>query len=274
MLKISNLPAPLKKNLRQIANIILDTYDGIMGRRDELTPPRSLWRIGSGDYKHIGNTWLRYFVDFAELQPNHNVLDVGCGVGRMAVPLTTYLNTSSRYEGFDIDSNPIKWCQDHISSRYPNFNFRVANIYNKFYKPDGVAAENYHFPYDDHSFDFVFLTSVFTHMLPQGVEQYMSEITRILTPGGRCLISYFLLNEESINLIKQNPKRPNFLYGTDPYRTTDSVYPEVLIAYQEDYIRGLYKKHSLSIREPIIYGSWSGRPNYTDYQDIIVAYKN
>ena len=38
-------------------------------------------------------------------------------------------------------------------------------------------------------------------MVAEEVEHYLSEIARVLKPGGRCLISFFLLNEESLGLI-------------------------------------------------------------------------
>ena len=53
------------------------------------------------------------------------------------------------------------------------------------------------FPCADNSFDLVFLTSVFTHMFAGDVENYLSEISRVLKPGGKCLITWFLLDEVS-----------------------------------------------------------------------------
>ena len=41
--------------------------------------------------------------------------------------------------------------------------------------------------------DVAFLTSVFTHMLPEDVEHYLDELARVLKPGGRTLITWFLL---------------------------------------------------------------------------------
>ena len=59
----------------------------------------------------------------------------------------------------------IEWAQLSISSRFPNFTFQKADIFNKFYNPDGVfKAVDYRFPYEDRSFDLIFLTSVFTHI--------------------------------------------------------------------------------------------------------------
>lgn len=48
------------------------------------------------------------------------------------------------------------------------------------------------------SFDFVFLTSVFTHLLPEDMNNYFSEVVRVLTHARRCLITYFLLTFESL----------------------------------------------------------------------------
>lgn len=116
------------------------------------------------------------------------MLDVGCGSGRMALPLTGYLNSEGRYAGFDISQKAIAWCQEHITSAHPNFQFEVSDIYNSLYNPKGkYQSLDFRFPYPDASFDVVFLTSVFTHMFPPDVEHYLDEISRVLKPGGRCL---------------------------------------------------------------------------------------
>ena len=41
-------------------------------------------------------------------------------------------------------------------------------------------------------------------MLTEDMENYLSEIVRVLRKGGRCFITYFLLNPETIKLMKQN----------------------------------------------------------------------
>lgn len=64
------------------------------------------------------------------------MLDVGSGIGRMARPLTKFL-TSGSYVGIDIVPRGIEWCQRHITSRYPNFTFQHADVYNKEYNPTG-----------------------------------------------------------------------------------------------------------------------------------------
>jgi hypothetical protein len=75
------------------------------------------------------------------------------------------------------DVGSDEWCQGNISSKYPNFRFQLADVYNTEYNPGGThRASEYESPYEDESFDFVILTSAFTHMLPEEVSNYLSEI--------------------------------------------------------------------------------------------------
>ena len=97
--------------------------------------------------------------------------------GRIALALTEYLAPSARYEGFDVVEAGITWCRDEITPRYPNFRFTHVDLYNRSYNPGGrVHAAEMRFPYGDEQFDFVYLTSVFTHMLPADVERYLGEV--------------------------------------------------------------------------------------------------
>ena len=54
-------------------------------------PPAELTFCGDGDYRAIGAEFLGHFVRLADLRPHERVLDIGCGIGRMAVPLTQFL---------------------------------------------------------------------------------------------------------------------------------------------------------------------------------------
>ena len=98
----------------------------------------------------------------------------------------------------------IEWCQRVITPRYPNFHFRFSDIHNSFYNPRGRFRDfEYRFPYADESFDFVILSSVFTHMLSKGVAHYVSEVSRVLASGGRCFSTWFLLNPESVTRMEK-----------------------------------------------------------------------
>ncbi|MEB3065627.1 methyltransferase domain-containing protein [[Mycobacterium] zoologicum] len=248
------------------------------GSTAELLPPRELqdW-VGLGGpnvYKATGYEFLSYLVDLCGLQPSDAVLDVGCGSGRMALPLTGYLNREGRYAGFDVAEKPIAWCIENISQLHPNFDFKVADVQSKRYNPAGKCkSSDFRFPYPDESFDVVLLASVFTHMLPADVSQYMREIARVLRPGGRSLITFFLLNELSSAFSMQGKGQIAFEHEIQGARTASIENPEAAIAYQEDFVRGLYGRCGLEIREPVRYGAWCGRPDGMSGQDVVIAVK-
>lgn len=246
---------------------------------EEFIPPHELMRlvgsVSAALYKAVGEEFLQYFLRLGQLKPDAHVLDVGCGSGRMAIPLTQYLTANGSYQGFDIVPAAIDWCTATISARYPHFSFHVADVFNKFYNPQGkYKASEYAFPYENESFNFIFLTSVFTHMLPEDMERYLSEIIRVLKRGGRCLITFFFANEDS--LVHIQAKRSTILFDNDKdiYRTVSTQNTEEFaICYDESFIKDLYARSGLTVVEPVHYGSWCGRKNFLSYQDIIVAIK-
>lgn len=254
-----------------------DFSDMLLQRRDPLIPSTRLMFYGPRsiqDFKKNGADFLEYFINLCNLKPDGKVLDVGCGIGRKTLPLTQYLDSNGEYEGFDIIDLGINWCNKNITSKYPNFHFQKADVLNKYYNPNGkYKASEYKFPFEENYFDLVFLGSVFTHMLPNDLENYLSEVFRVLKSDGRCLISYFLINKNSLTSIQSNISSINFQYDLEDYRTTDIDIPEDAVSYKESYIRNLYQKQYLEILEPINFGSWSGRDDYLDYQDLIIAKK-
>src|SRR5208282_391883 len=127
------------------------------------------------------------------------------------------------------------------------------------------------FPYPDRSFDFTFLASVFTHMLPQEVEHYAREIARTLKPNGRAAITFFIWNEESERLTKTRSGKLTFQHSYGQVRVQQRSKPEAAIAYPEATVRRVLEESGLTLLEPIHFGSWCGRAGTVTSQDLTLS---
>ena len=267
------LPTPVRLFARRLYYLPADTIDCMLGRRPEGVPPRGKIFTGPGDYVKLGEKFLTYFQQLGGLKPNDAVLDIGCGIGRMAVPLTGFLSKEGSYDGFDIVKSGIDWCNRHIAQKHPNFHFLYTGLYNQLYNTsDKADASNFSFPYPDEKFDFVFLTSVFTHMMPAEVETYLQEISRVMKPGAKCLISFFIINCESEDLMIKQPTHMNFPINKGFYRLHSSRVDTANVAYDEEWLLEKLEDAGLKM-DDIKYGEWCGRTNYFDYQDLLICSK-
>ena len=210
----------------------------------------------------------------AELRPHERVLDIGCGCGQMALHLEKYLDEKGSYTGVDIHGPSIRWCQKRITSRRRNFDFAHIDVRNLAFNPSAKHdAESYQFPYDSCSFDLILLKSVFTHMRPAEVDNYLHEVSRLLKSEGRCLATFFLLNQEQARLDEEGRNALKFNYGEGVWRYRYEQSPESAVAYDESYVMELLEKHSLALKVPIYYGHWSGRKDGLSFQDILLLEK-
>lgn len=246
---------------------------------DELIPPSRLMFDGAtneDEFRSTGEGFTNYYlIGHAQLRPDDKILDIGCGIGQKARVLTKYLTCNGSYDGIDIVAVGIDWCKEKYKI-YPNFNFQFADVYNKFYNPSGrYKASEYKFPYPSKSFDIIFLSSVFTHMLPIDMQNYLSEIARVLKQNGRCIATFFLLNPESLRRVHLNLNtiKVPFKYGLEGCLVADKDIPDITIAYDEQFVRNQYDKLGLNIVE-ITYGFWSGRKDLVhSLQDVIITIK-
>lgn len=274
------------KQLIEVPNISMGSYIRRSSRdlsaylrreRADLVPPNRFLFDGSESRRHyrsVGSEFRGYLVELAGLRPTDAVLDVGCGIGRMASALTAVLGPEGRYEGFDIVPVGIRWCTEHIQSRHPQFRFQHADVFNSLYNPAGkVRALDYRFPYPNETFDVALATSVFTHMLPPDVENYSAEISRVLKPGGRCLISCLLRNPEAEAGMRAGRSLLRFENSMDGYWAEVASTPEGAVSYQERDVLALLQRYQLELVPPIHYGSWCGRDRFLSVQDIVVARK-
>ena len=140
--------------------------------------------IGDGNFDDIGFLELSILKECG-LAPEHALLDLGCGMARLARHAIPYLN-DGRYYGVEISSSILE---------------RAKQVCEK-HRLDTDHVEWLHekdetFPtLSDNSIDYACAFSVFTHMDAEDTYRYIHRIKQILKPGGR-LVGSFLLLEES-----------------------------------------------------------------------------
>jgi SAM-dependent methyltransferase len=227
-------------------------------------PPAHMMYDGPAEhYLSNGLEFLGHYKSLCNLQANERMLDVGSGLGRKTIPLTEYL-IEGYYEGFDCKELGVKWCQDNITPKFPNFRFQYVDVYAPGYNPKGkISPLEFVFPFEDATFDFVVLGSVFTHMQYPAVLQYLKEIRRVLKIGGRCLITWFITNKDTKSSIF--PYRHQ--YGW--YANRELI--EEAIAFDIDVVEELYALVKLPIKK-LEKGHWSGIKGLS-HQDLILAVK-
>lgn len=141
-------------------------------------PPPDLW-LGYGqntqEYlygkEQIG-TMIKILANNGyEISKMKNILDFGCGAGRMIRWLRPFADNSEIW-GVDISADHITWAINNLN---PPFKFATTTI-----AP--------HLPFEERHFDFIYAGSVFTH-IDDLVESWMLELRRILSDNGTIYIT-------------------------------------------------------------------------------------
>jgi SAM-dependent methyltransferase len=262
----------LRRALRIARLAALDVWDLVTNRRPPMTPSRvQAYKVAAGDFHAVAEHLGHLLVDAGGLQPHERVLDVGCGIGRAAVPLTRYL-TSGSYAGFDISRDAIEWCRRHISAQHPNFAFTYVDVYNSHYNRYGrTLPEEFTFPEGDATCDVVFLSSILTHLAPAAAARYVAETARVLKPGGRAVMTWFLIDDSVRAKVGKTDKY--FRPAAEPWWfVEDPRDPEAAIAHEFDVVKTALEERGLEIAT-MSRGRWSVNEGALTYQDLVIARK-
>lgn len=237
----------------------------------QLTPPQHMWRwVGPpDDFWTQGALLHEYLVDRSGITPSSSILDIGCGIGKHAVHFAKFLLPPGEYEGFDVEPQGIEWCNNAITPKYPHVNFRCVDVQSSMYSPESKGlASKFTFPYDSERFDLVYLGSVFSHMFYADIENYVSEIRRVLKPGGLVIATGYLLDHSKRAGINAGTSAFTFAVLHEDSWVEHMDPPEGAVAHDKARIKDLLEEKGL-VAEEFRLGSWhsSGAQD----QDFIIA---
>jgi SAM-dependent methyltransferase len=128
-------------------------------------------RAIGGEFEAFGLMEKDLLIQYG-LRPADRVVDVGCGSGRLASPLSSYL--TGTYVGTDVAPELLEYARSLVHR--PDWRFEIA------------AAMT--IPEADECVDVVCFFSVFTHLLHEQSYAYLRDARRVLRPGGRVIFSF------------------------------------------------------------------------------------
>lgn len=244
-----------------------------------LIPNKLAEMTGAGEetFPEISNQHLRLLRRYVGINMGESLLEIGCGIGRDAVPLATHFGNTANYLGIDIIGDSIKWCTENISSRYPTFRFLHLDVKDEVHNPYGsLTMDNVRLPVPSSSVDLVFMFSVATHLLGSELALYLHLLSSVLKPSGRILMSVFFLDDQRKMRLKGSPLTEYQL--TFEHQASPGIYvqdvqrPHAAVAYESDVLLALCHKAGLTrAREPI-WGDWclGDFPSEEAGQDLLV----
>jgi SAM-dependent methyltransferase len=131
------------------------------------------------------------------------VFDFGCGCGRQARQLLLQQPRPRRYVGIDVHPGMIEWCRQHLTPIDPSFEFFHHDVYSPSYAPGNTLRLAQPFPVEDAAFSLVIAHSVFTHLMNEQAEYYLSELSRILAPDGMAYTTWLFYDRASFRFLPQ-----------------------------------------------------------------------
>ncbi|MCF7970792.1 MAG: class I SAM-dependent methyltransferase [Methylococcaceae bacterium] len=160
----------------------------------------------------VGGLWdeigrLQFeFIKNAGLNPNHKLLDIGCGCLRGGIHFIDYLNEGNYY-GLDINSSLIEAGKIELEE---------AGLTKK--NPNLIVNDSFLFENFNTKFDFMISISVFTHLPMNIIIRCLKNVKLTLNHNGVYYSTFFLAPESAhLEPLKHHPGGIVTNYDRDPF---------------------------------------------------------
>ena len=262
-----------KARIRRTRNLRLIPY----------LPNRTGGKVAAVEWGHVIGIFQTLMFTQLNGKRDAHILDVGCGSGLLAIAGEPFVSDGGRYTGIDVIHKEIAFCRQHYVD--PWFQFQHLNLNNAFYTMEQGST---HIPWDiaDASQDLVTALSVWTHLNEADATFYFKEINRVLKPGGKAIITFFLLDDTYYDGITNRQDAPGRYHMTpqtkwifdQPINNSQNWFspgwvaiPENAVGVQMNGLEQLVDQTQLRIHA-IHPGNWKEQPGVF-FQDIVTLEK-
>lgn len=241
-------------------------------------------KLAYGEWAHVIGIFQTIIYQTLDKKTGNNILDAGCGTGLLGIASEPFVTDGGTYTGIDVMTEDVNFCRRHYP--FDNYNFIHLDVANPTYATD-QSIELKSWPIKDKSQDLVTALSVWTHLSEKDARFYMKEVSRVLKPNGKAVITFFYADEAYENsLAIRNGDLGRFhntpqnawifdvsAYGSENWRTTKFVKkPEDIIGVTKPGFDSLINEAGLKVKE-YYPGNWKEKPGVF-FQDILVLEKN
>jgi len=167
----------------------------------------------------------------APLADGQTVLDLGCGCAR-TLRFLAPRHPNVVWHGSDVDAEAIAWCQRNM----PPVLFAVNNPLPPLPFPAG-------------HFDVIYGVSVFTHIDEAAQREWLTELHRVLKPGGWLLLTFYSEHVWRATEHSDEVARGEFVFATsaklkgilpDWYHTALQSQPRIVAAWSDRFANVTY----------------------------------
>lgn len=179
-------------------------WDQLASSKEEACAAAGGRKKDEAEFRSSGSTAVQNILELASIQANDEVLEVGCGVGRIGEAVAAHCST---WTGADISKNMLTHAAERLRE--------IRNV--RFVHLPRVDLS----PFEGNSFDVVYLTSMLMHLDEMDRWQYAKEAFRVLRPGGRIFMDIqdiecdagwtkFKLDADRFEHLERPPYQPRF----------------------------------------------------------------
>lgn len=250
----------------------LDAIHDRISAEPNLVPPPELMRTEGittlEEWFRRGEEWGTLLRAYGNISAAKAVLEIGCGLGDVALALRDVLPRSTEYEGLDAAREKIDFLRATMTPAYLNFRFTQAE-----------GGGQHRLPYEDGRFDVIFAVSAFTHLLPEPASSVLKEAKRVLAPDGQIVLGMLLLDHYEpgrarSGTFQQARFNIDHRFGQpsrEEFRVGDAQDPTDVTAYASSYLAQLAGDAGLRFAHHSIPGQWSGaNPEWVGRLDLVV----